>query len=97
MHSAFYRGPKAFKDQTVLVVGAGPSGLDGSLQIGRTAKKVSLQFVSSSYLMPKIVFCIRYTMQSRPRSSCLRSGHTKEERVCRISLQMQLCSAMARE
>ena len=40
MHSGFYRGPEAFRGKTVLVVGAGPSGLDGSLQISRTAKKV---------------------------------------------------------
>lgn len=39
-HSAFYRGPEAFRDQRVVIIGAGPSGLDGSLQIGRTAKKV---------------------------------------------------------
>ena len=40
MHSGFYRGPRQFQGETVLVVGAGPSGLDGSLQISKTAKKV---------------------------------------------------------
>ena len=41
MHSAYYRGPEQFRGKTVVVVGSGPSGLDGSLQIGKTAKKVS--------------------------------------------------------
>lgn len=40
VHSAYYRGPEPFTDKTVLIVGSGPSGLDGALQIGTTARKV---------------------------------------------------------
>ena len=40
IHSAFYRGPEAYAGKTVLIVGTGPSGLDGALQIGAVAKKV---------------------------------------------------------
>lgn len=42
MHSAYYRGPEQFRGKTVVVMGSGPSGLDGSLQISKTAQKVSL-------------------------------------------------------
>lgn len=42
MHSHQYREPKGFQDKRVLVVGAGPSGLDLALQISRVAQNVVL-------------------------------------------------------
>ena len=47
IHSAYYRGPEQFKDQVVLIIGAGPSGQDGALQISKTARKVSAVYRSS--------------------------------------------------
>ncbi|KAJ3648315.1 hypothetical protein Zmor_020127 [Zophobas morio] len=41
-HSHQYRSPEPFKNQRVLVVGAGPSGLDLALQISSNAKYVVL-------------------------------------------------------
>ena len=45
MHSIFYREPSGFRNQHVLVVGAGPSGQDISTEISQTA---SLVFQSST-------------------------------------------------
>uniref|UniRef100_T1HWV6 Flavin-containing monooxygenase n=1 Tax=Rhodnius prolixus TaxID=13249 RepID=T1HWV6_RHOPR len=42
MHSHDYREPSIFKDKKVIVVGAGPSGIDLSLEIASTASKVIL-------------------------------------------------------
>ena len=44
IHSAHYRGPEQFRDQVVLIIGAGPSGQDGALQISKTAKKVGVVY-----------------------------------------------------
>ncbi|XP_018577185.1 senecionine N-oxygenase [Anoplophora glabripennis] len=41
-HSHSFRSPECNKDQRVLVVGAGPSGLDLTLQVSRVAKYVVL-------------------------------------------------------
>lgn len=41
MHSHTYRTPDPFGGKRVLLVGAGPSGLDLALQISRVAKYVS--------------------------------------------------------
>lgn len=40
MHSHDYRDPETFRNKRVLVIGAGPSGMDIALQIASTAKHV---------------------------------------------------------
>ncbi|KAF9219775.1 dimethylaniline monooxygenase [Gyrodon lividus] len=40
LHSMWYREPARFADQTVVVVGAGASGLDAARQLGSIAEKV---------------------------------------------------------
>lgn len=42
-HSHSFRSPECYKDLRVLVVGAGPSGLDLTLQVSHVAKYVSIQ------------------------------------------------------
>ncbi|XP_078048296.1 senecionine N-oxygenase [Augochlora pura] len=42
LHSHDYRSPKIFTDKTVLVIGAGPSGMDLALDISKEAKRVIL-------------------------------------------------------
>ena len=42
MHSHDYRVPEAFTGQKVLVLGAGPSGTDISIELSRTAKEIVL-------------------------------------------------------
>src|SRR6266436_4139176 len=42
IHSHDYREPKPFAGQTVLVLGAGPSGIDISLEVSQTADRVYL-------------------------------------------------------
>ncbi|XP_075165418.1 flavin-containing monooxygenase 2 isoform X2 [Haematobia irritans] len=42
MHSHLYREPLKFQDTNVLIVGAGPSGMDITNQISKTAKRVYL-------------------------------------------------------
>lgn len=42
MHSHDYRVPDVFKDKNVLVIGAGPSGLDIALEITSVCSKVIL-------------------------------------------------------
>lgn len=39
-HSHYYRSPEEYKNKKVLVIGAGPSGLDISQQISNVATKV---------------------------------------------------------
>ncbi|CAD7088006.1 unnamed protein product [Hermetia illucens] len=41
-HSHDYRCPEPYKDETVLVIGAGPSGIDLAYEISRVAKRVDL-------------------------------------------------------
>lgn len=41
IHSHDYRMPDFFKDMTVVVIGAGPSGLDIGLDLTSSAKQVS--------------------------------------------------------
>lgn len=41
IHSHDYRKPEIFKDMTVVVIGAGPSGLDIGLDLTSSAKHVS--------------------------------------------------------
>jgi cation diffusion facilitator CzcD-associated flavoprotein CzcO len=40
MHSHDYRVPDIFRDMSVVVLGAGSSGIDISIEISRYAKKV---------------------------------------------------------
>lgn len=40
-HSHRYRSPERFEDQRVLVIGAGPSGLDLALHLSAVARRVS--------------------------------------------------------
>jgi cation diffusion facilitator CzcD-associated flavoprotein CzcO len=40
MHSHDYREPASFEGQRVLVVGAGPSGLDIALEVSKVAETV---------------------------------------------------------
>jgi dimethylaniline monooxygenase (N-oxide forming) len=40
VHSKYYRRPENYADQTVLVIGGGPSGMDMSIEISQQAKKV---------------------------------------------------------
>ncbi|GAA98057.1 hypothetical protein E5Q_04738 [Mixia osmundae IAM 14324] len=56
MHSGAYRGPQDFEDQIVLVLGSGPSGLDGALQIRRYARKVYHSYNPSVKLSPQWPF-----------------------------------------
>lgn len=42
MHSHDYRVPEVFSGKNVLVIGAGPSGMDIALEISYVAKKVFL-------------------------------------------------------
>jgi thioredoxin reductase len=42
IHSHDYRSPEPFKNERVLVIGAGPSGVDLAHEISRTAKRVTL-------------------------------------------------------
>ncbi|XP_065369570.1 senecionine N-oxygenase [Calliphora vicina] len=42
LHSHLYRTPEKFRDQTVLVIGAGPSGMDVTQHIAKTARQVFL-------------------------------------------------------
>lgn len=42
MHSHYYRVPDPFKNETVLIIGAGPSGKDIALEIATRAKHVIL-------------------------------------------------------
>ena len=41
-HSHDYRMPHTFQDEIVLIIGAGPSGLDIALQVSKFAQKVFL-------------------------------------------------------
>lgn len=43
-HSHQYRSPESYKGQKVLVIGAGPSGLDLALHISAVASHVSISF-----------------------------------------------------
>ena len=40
LHSHYYRHPEDFEDQQVLCLGAGPSGVDISIDISKFARKV---------------------------------------------------------
>lgn len=42
LHSHDYRTPDAFRDRDVVVIGAGPSGMDLSLEVAREARSVVL-------------------------------------------------------
>ena len=43
IHTHYYRSPDEYKDKTVLILGAGPSGTDIGIDISTHAKKVKLE------------------------------------------------------
>lgn len=47
-HSHDYRKPEPFQGHKVVVIGAGPSGMDLALHISATAERVSECFISQS-------------------------------------------------
>uniref|UniRef100_A0A8R1DNC3 Flavin-containing monooxygenase n=1 Tax=Caenorhabditis japonica TaxID=281687 RepID=A0A8R1DNC3_CAEJA len=56
LHSHDYREAEDFKDKNVVIVGAGPSGIDITLQVAQTAKKVTLISKKAAYpVLPKTV------------------------------------------
>lgn len=42
LHSIYYRHPEKYANRTVVIVGAGASGRDAALQVGKTARVVSI-------------------------------------------------------
>ena len=52
MHSHDYRHPEVFKDMNVLCLGAGPSGIDISLEIAPFAKQVTCSLRWGKYKLP---------------------------------------------
>lgn len=50
IHSIYYRRPERYTNRTVVIVGAGASGRDAALQVGKTARVVS---ASQPYVTPK--------------------------------------------
>ena len=41
IHTHYYRSPDEYKDKTVLILGAGPSGTDIGIDISTHARKVN--------------------------------------------------------
>ncbi|KAL8119224.1 hypothetical protein AgCh_016660 [Apium graveolens] len=56
IHSHNYRVPEPFRDQTVVVIGAGPSSMDISGEIAEVAKEVHISIRSSSLLSKSNIF-----------------------------------------
>ncbi|KAK1364544.1 Flavin-containing monooxygenase [Heracleum sosnowskyi] len=56
IHSHNYRVPEPFRDQTVVVIGAGPSAMDISGEIAEVAKEVHISTRSSSLLAKSAIF-----------------------------------------
>jgi cation diffusion facilitator CzcD-associated flavoprotein CzcO len=55
-HSNLYRRPDPFRGQRVLVVGAGNSACDISVDIARVAEKTCISMREGTYIMPKLMF-----------------------------------------
>ncbi|XP_039294914.1 senecionine N-oxygenase [Nilaparvata lugens] len=60
IHSHDYRKTAPYKGQTVLVVGAGPSGLDISCDLSKVAKQVNIIKDDSEVTVDSIIYCIGY-------------------------------------
>ncbi|XP_063937644.1 flavin-containing monooxygenase FMO GS-OX-like 2 isoform X3 [Daucus carota subsp. sativus] len=56
IHSHNYRNNKPFRDQIVVVIGAGPSAMDISIEIAKVAREVHLSTRSSSMLSKLAIF-----------------------------------------
>ncbi len=53
LHSHSYKTNEPFKDQRVLVIGAGNSGCDCAVEISRVAEKVAISIRRPQYIIPK--------------------------------------------
>jgi hypothetical protein len=53
LHSHHYKTAAPFKDQKVLVIGAGNSGCDCAVEISRVASKVAISVRRAQYIVPK--------------------------------------------
>ena len=56
IHSNLYRRPDPFRDQRVLVVGAGNSACDIAVDISRLAEETCISMREGTYIMPKLMF-----------------------------------------
>uniref|UniRef100_A0A1B0B9Z9 Flavin-containing monooxygenase n=1 Tax=Glossina palpalis gambiensis TaxID=67801 RepID=A0A1B0B9Z9_9MUSC len=62
LHSHDYKNPSRFKDETVLIIGAGPSGMDLCHEISKVAKKVTL----SHHLPESLKTLFRFNVDQKP-------------------------------
>lgn len=44
-HSKYYRAPDPYLEKDVLIIGAGPSGIDMALHLSKTARKVGYYYL----------------------------------------------------
>jgi hypothetical protein len=56
LHAHHYKKANGFKDQRVLVIGAGNSACDIAVEIGRVAKKVCISIRNGQHIFPKFIF-----------------------------------------
>ena len=56
IHAHQYKKAAAFKDQKVLIVGAGNSACDIAVEIGRVAKKTCISIRNGQHILPKFIF-----------------------------------------
>ena len=87
LHSHQYKNAAPFKDQRVLVIGAGNSGCDCSVEISRTAKFVAISLRRAQYIVPKFFL-------GKPSDVCNHSIHWLPTPVAdflrRLSLRIQV-------
>src|SRR5262249_26623989 len=55
VHSSTYKRPDSFRDQRVLVVGAGNSAADIAVDVARLAARTALSMREGTYFIPKLV------------------------------------------
>jgi cation diffusion facilitator CzcD-associated flavoprotein CzcO len=56
VHSSAYKRPDPFRDQRVLVVGAGNSASDIAVDVARLAARTALSMREGTYFIPKLMF-----------------------------------------
>ena len=56
LHAHQYKKASSFKDQRVLVIGAGNSACDIAVEIARVAKKTAISIRNSQHIFPKFIF-----------------------------------------